>query len=56
MFPDSDIAKAYHQKRNKVKYILQFGIAPVMQRKLLAELKDQPLNLTKLRRKLKKTV
>ena len=42
MFPDSDIAKAYHQKRNKVKYMLQFGIAPVIQRKLLAELKDQP--------------
>ena len=24
MFPDSDIAKAYHQKRNKVKYMLQY--------------------------------
>ena len=33
MFPDSDIAKSYKQKWNKVKYMIQFGIAPVLRKK-----------------------
>ena len=34
MFPDSNIAKGYHQKRTKVKYMVQFGISTVLWKKL----------------------
>ena len=42
MFPDSEIAKRYKQKRNNVRYMIQFGIAPVIQDTILDELRGQP--------------
>ena len=42
MFPDSEIAKRYKQKQNKVRYMIQFGIAPVIQDTILDELRGQP--------------
>ena len=46
MFSDSDMAKHYHQKSNKVKYTLQFGIAPSISKINLNELKDQPFTFS----------
>lgn len=42
MFPDSEIAKAYKQKSDKVKYTLQFGIAPYLKKIILSDLIDLP--------------
>ena len=42
MFPDSDIAKSYKQKRNKVKYMIQFGIAPVLRKEIMEDLTGHP--------------
>ena len=42
MFPDSAIAKSYSQKRGKVRYTIQFGIAPVVKHSNEAELKGNP--------------
>ena len=41
MYPDSKIAESYQQQETKVKYVLQFGIAPYIKKKLLEEVKDQ---------------
>ena len=42
MPPDSQIAKSYKQKAEKVKYTLQFGIAPWLRIIILKELKLLP--------------
>ena len=46
IFPDSDVVKHYHQKSNKVKYTLQFGVAPSISEIILNELKDQPFTFS----------
>ena len=33
MFPDSEIAKSYSQGETKLKYVIQFGIAPYINNK-----------------------
>ena len=40
MFPDSATTNSYQQKADKVKYTIQFGIAPFLKDILLNELKD----------------
>ena len=40
MFPDSATTNSYQQKADKVKYAIQFGIAPFLKDILLNELKD----------------
>ena len=42
MFPDSAIAKGYGQKRNKIKYMIQFGIAPVLRKAIIRDLSGNP--------------
>ena len=42
MFPCCREVKDYHQKSNKVKYMIQFGIAPSLIEVILAELRDLP--------------
>ena len=44
MFPDSAIANSYKQKSDKVKYMLQFGVAPLMESFILNELKGLPFS------------
>ena len=44
MFPDSAIANSYKQKSDKVKYMLQFGVAPFMRSVILNELKGLPFS------------
>ena len=44
MFPDSEIAKSYAQKSTKVKYMIQFGIAPVIQQLVLDDIKGNPFS------------
>ena len=39
MFPDSNIAKAYSQGETKVKYYIQFGIAPYFKDELVKDIK-----------------
>ena len=41
MFPDSNIARSYKQGETKVKYVLQFGIAPYIRNSLIEEVKGQ---------------
>ena len=43
-FPDSRIARDYHQARTKVAYVLQHGIAPVLQRKVEQEISGKPFS------------
>ena len=42
MFPDSKIAEAYQQGETKIKYVIQFGIAPYIKNELLNNFKNQP--------------
>ena len=42
MFPDSDIAKKYEQGKTKIKYTIQFGIAPLIMKNLIAKMKGVP--------------
>ena len=42
MFPDSKIAEAYQQGETKIKYVIQFGIAPYIKNELLNDFKNQP--------------
>ena len=51
MFPDLKIAQNYSQHKTKVKYIIQFGIAPYVKEILIKDVKGQPLvlNSTKQR-------
>ena len=44
MFPNSQIAKSYKQKTNKVKYTVQFGIEPWFRNIVLKELKTLPFS------------
>ena len=44
MFPDSAIANSYKQKSDKVKYMLQFGVAPFMRSVILNKLKWLPFS------------
>ena len=44
LFPDSAIANSYKQKSDKVKYMLQFGVAPFMRSVILNELKGLPFS------------
>ena len=51
MFPDSKIASSHRQKTidkrqkaDKVKYMIQFGIAPYLQKIILNELKELPFS------------
>ena len=44
MFPDSAIANSYKQKSDKVKYMLQFGVAPFMRSVILNEMKGLPFS------------
>ena len=37
MFPDSNIAKHYSRKENKMKCMIQFGIAPYFEKQLQDE-------------------
>ena len=41
MFPDSNIAKAFSQGADKVRYMLQFGIAPIIRERILTDLKGK---------------
>lgn len=38
LFPDSDIAQRMHLQRDKVGYLLAYGIAPYFERELLDKL------------------
>ena len=42
MFPDSKIAQSYSQAETKVKYMIQFGIAPYICSELLIDLQGSP--------------
>ena len=42
MFPDSEIAKSYSQGETKVKYVIQFGIAPYIKQLILDDIKGKP--------------
>ena len=42
MVPDSEIAKSYSQGKTKVKYSIQFGIAPYLKEKVMNELNGVP--------------
>ena len=42
MFPDSEIAKKYEQGDTKIKYNIQFGIAPYLKEKLIYDVKNKP--------------
>ena len=42
MFPDSSIAKSYQQGRTKVKYVLQFGIAPYIKDLAMLDVQGKP--------------
>ena len=44
IFPDSAIASSYKQKSDKVKYMLQFGVAPVKRSVILNEPKGLPFS------------
>ena len=41
MFPDSEIAKNYQQGKTKVKYMVQFGIAPYVKEQLMADMSQE---------------
>ena len=45
MFPDSDIAKTYHQQAAKIKYNIQFGIVPYIKECLLYDVLNVPFLL-----------
>ena len=42
MFPDSKIAQSYRQGEMKVKYVIQFGIAPFVKEQMIRDFKLQP--------------
>ena len=44
MFPDSEIAKSYSQGETKVKYVIQFGIAPYIKQLILDDIKGKPFS------------
>ena len=44
MFPDSEIAKNYQQGETKVKYNLQYGIAPFVKQSLINDFSDTPFS------------
>ena len=44
MFPDSEIAKNYHQGPTKIKYNIQFGIAPYVKESLIYDVADVPFS------------
>ena len=41
MFPDSEIAKSYSKGETKVKYVIQFGIAPYIKQQILDDVKGK---------------
>ena len=41
MFPDSQIAKNYHQKSTKINYVITHGIAQFYKQKLLKDLEGK---------------
>ena len=42
MFPDSNIAKSYAQSETKMKYMIQFGLAPYLKEKLIYDVNNTP--------------
>ena len=44
MFPDSAIASLYSQEETKIKYTIQYGIAPYFKQQLLSDMKDCPFS------------
>ena len=42
MFPGSEIAKNKPAVRSKIKYSIQYGIAPYLKQKLIYDVKDKP--------------
>lgn len=42
MFPDSNIAKSYAQSETKMKYMIQFGLAPYLKEKLVYDVNSTP--------------
>ena len=42
MFPDSIIVKSYQQSATKVKYTIQYGIAPYAKEKLIYDIRNKP--------------
>ena len=42
MFPDSKIAKDYSQSKTKVKYVIEFGIAPHIRSLVQADIYERP--------------
>lgn len=44
MFPDSNIAQLYSQEETKMKYNIQFGIAPYFKQQRLNDMKDSPFS------------
>ena len=41
MFPDSDIVKSYNLREKKIKYTIQYGIAPHFKELLVGDLKNR---------------
>ena len=44
MFPDSQIAKNYSQQETKMKYTVQFGIAPFVKDQLITDISNKPFS------------
>ena len=42
MFPESEITKNYQQSETKIKYSVQYDIAPYLKQKLIYDVKDKP--------------
>ena len=42
MFPDSQIAKSFHQAETKTKYIIQFGVAPYIRKQVIEDFTGHP--------------
>ena len=37
MFPDTQIAKGFHQAETKTKYMIQFGVAPYVRKQVIED-------------------
>ena len=42
MFPDSQIAKSFHQAETKTKYMIQFEVAPYVRKQVIEDFTGQP--------------
>jgi hypothetical protein len=46
MFPDSEIAKLYSMGKTKLKYLIQFGIAPYVKATIMYEMKGSTFSFS----------